>query len=276
VPRSCNFIHHWSTKASTIIGASDETECDNFSKHSSPESHFVSNTPGHYGPTALIDTSRKIPQIQDPYVDAGIGGSCAAGPPFDLCNAEPNSDWLSQYDNAGIHLAQSALQTTTDTPTIGKTIGCNKPHVLDPLAIAGFGSSYVAGPSCDVFNADPSNLAAGSALLYNSSGFMPQSVGAEVHLAQFTFQAAPTASAPGEFTCSRCGKAFKRKGDLTRHGKSHGLTKLYCPYANCPRRVYTRGFHRKDKLVDHLEFSHKIKKEDARHWATSATIVCKW
>ena len=168
-------------------------------------------------------------------------------------------DWSSQYDNAEIHLAQSALQATTDTLTIG------------------FGGSCVAGSPFDVCNADPSNLATGSALHYNDNdnNFMPQNVGAEVHLAQFAFPAAATASTRGEFTCSRCSKAFKRKGDLTRHGKSHGLTKFYCLYVNCPRHVYSKGFHRKDKLVDHLKLSHKMEKEDVRHWATS-TIVCKW
>ena len=211
---SCySLIQGWSTQASAIVGASDGIECDNFSKHSSLESHLVSNTPGYYGPTALItgdDTSRKPLQIQYPYLDDGIGGIYAAGPPFDVCNA------------------------------------------------------------------DPSNLATGSALHYNFNNFMPQSVGAEVHLAKFAFHAAPTASTQSEFTCSCCGKAFKRKGDLTRHGKSHGLTKFYCLYGNCPRRVYAKGFHRKDKLVQHLEFSHKMTNEDAKDWATSATIACKW
>jgi hypothetical protein len=160
------------------------------------------------------------------------------------------------------------LQTTTNTLTIDKTIGRNKPHVPDPFLIDGFGSSYAASTPFDVCIADLSNLATGSALHYDSSNFVPQSVGPEVHPAQFASHAAPTASTEAEFTCSSCGKAFKRKGDLTRHGKSHGLTKFYCVYANCPRRVYTKGFHRKDKLVDHLEFSHKMTKEDARHWAT--------
>jgi uncharacterized C2H2 Zn-finger protein len=258
-------------------------ECNDFSNHSSLESHFVSNTPGHYGPTTLItgdDPSRKIPSIQDQYLDAGIGGFYVAGPTLDICNAEPSnfatgnevlqdfSDGLSQYDNGGDHFAQSALQTTTDTLTIGKTIGWSEPHVLDPFLIDGFGSSSAASSPFDVCIADPSNLATGSALHYNSSNFMPQNLGTEVHLAQFAFHAGPTASTKGELTCPRCGKAFKRKGDLTRHGKSHGLTKFYCVYADCPRRLYTKGFHRKDKLVDHLEFSHKMTKEDARRWAT--------
>jgi Zinc finger, C2H2 type len=187
-----------------------------------------------------------------------------------------SSDWLPQYDNAGVHLSQSALQTTTGMLTIGNTIGWSKPHVLDPFLIAGFGNSYAASSPFGVCNANPSNLATGSALHYNSSNFMPQSIDAEVHLAQPAFHAAPAASTQDEFTCSRCGKAFKRKGDLTRHGKSHGLTKFYCVYASCPRHVYAKGFHRKDKLVDHLELSHKMTKEDARHWATSANIACKW
>ena len=187
-----------------------------------------------------------------------------------------SSDWLSQYDNAGVHLPRSALQITTDTLTIGEPIGWNKPHVLDPFLIAGFDNYYAASSPFDICNANLSNLATGSALHYNSSNFMPQSIGAEVHLAQSAFHAPPTASTQGEFTCSRCGKAFKRKGDLTRHRKSHSLTKFYCVYASCPRHVYTKGFHRKDKLVDHLELSHKMTKEDARHWATSANIACKW
>jgi hypothetical protein len=239
----------------------------------------------HYGPTALIaddHSSRKILPIQDPYLDAGIGGSYAVGPPFDICNAELSNlatrneglqdfsdcQWLSRHDNAGFHLPQSALQTTTDTLTIGKTIGWNKPHVLDPFLIDGFGSSYAASSPFGICIVDPSNLATGSAMHYDSSNFMPQSVGAEVHLAQSAFHAAPTASTEAEFTCSHCGKAFKRKGDLTRHRKGHGLTKFYCIYANCPRSVYTKGFHRKDKLVDHLESSHKMTKEDAKRWAT--------
>jgi len=242
------------------------------------EPHFVSNTPGHCSPTALIaddHPSRKILPIQDPYLDAGIGDSFAAGPSFDIFNAEPSnlatrneglqdfSDWLSQYDNAGVHLAQPALQTATDTITIGTTIGWNKSHVPDPFLIDDFGSSYAASSPFD-----PSSLATGSALHYDSSNFIPQSVGTEVHFAQFAFHAAPTTSIESEFTCSRCGKAFKRKGDLTRHGKSHGPTTFYCIYANCPRSVYTKGFYRKDKLVDHLESSHKMTKEDAKRWAT--------
>jgi hypothetical protein len=265
-----------------IVGAPDGIECDNFSNHSL-ESQFVSNTPGHYCPTALItggDTSQRTPPIQNPLLDAGIGGSYAAGPPFDICNAEPSnlatrnevlqdfSDWPSPYGNAGVHFAHSALQTTTATPTIGETIGWNKPHALDPFLIDDFGSSYTSGSPFDICIADPSSLATGSALPYNSSAFVPQSAGTEAHPSQFAFHAAPTASTLDKFTCSRCGKAFKRKGDLTRHGKSHGVTKFYCIYASCPRHVYTQGFHRKDKLVNHLESSHKMTKEDAKHWAT--------
>jgi uncharacterized C2H2 Zn-finger protein len=256
-------------------------ECDNFS-HYSFKSHFVSNTPGHYDPTAFItsdDTSRKIPPIQDPYVSAGVGESYTAGPPFDICNAEPSnlatgneilqdfSDWLSPYGNAGVHFTRPALQITTDTLTIGGT-SWNTPHVLDPFSIDSFESSYATGSPFSVHIADPSNLATGSALHYNSSAFVPQSAGTEAHPSQFPFHTAPTASTLDKFACSRCGKAFKRKGDLTRHGKSHGVTKFYCIYVGCPRHVYTQGFHRKDKLVDHLESSHKMTKEDAKHWAT--------
>jgi Zinc finger, C2H2 type len=160
------------------------------------------------------------------------------------------------------------LQTTTDTLTVGKAIGWNKPHVLDPFSIDGFESSYETGSPFGIYVADPSNLATGSALHCNSSAFVPQSASTKAHPSQFAFHAAPTASTQDRFTCSRCGKAFKRKGDLTRHGKSHGVTKFYCVYASCPRHAYTQGFYRKDKLVDHLELSHKMTKEDARHWAT--------
>jgi uncharacterized Zn-finger protein len=67
-------------------------------------------------------------------------------------------------------------------------------------------------------------------------------------------------------TCSHCDKAFKRKGDLVRHEKTHGLTMFYCVFVNCSRRIYTKGFYRKDKLMDHLQTSHKMTREDARYW----------
>jgi uncharacterized C2H2 Zn-finger protein len=181
---------------------------------------------------------------------------------------------LSPYGNAGVHFTRPAPQITTDTLTIGKTIGWNKPHVLDPFPIDSFENSYTTGSPFGVYIADPSNFATGSALHYNSSAFVPQNAAIETHPSQFTFHAAPKASTLDEFACSRCGKAFKRKGDLTRHEKSHGVTKFHCIYASCPRRAYTQGFYRKDKLVDHLESLHKMTKEDAKHCATPTAYSC--
>jgi hypothetical protein len=107
----------------------------------------------------------------------------------------------------------------------------------------------------------------------NSRAFVPQSTGNEAHPSQFAFHTAPTASTQDKFTCSHCGKAFKRKGDLTRHQESHRVTKFYCIYANCARHADTQGFYRKDKLVDHLESSHKMTKEEAKHWANRSGLL---
>jgi hypothetical protein len=178
-------------------------------------------------------------------------GDCIADPSNLTTGSALNynsSNLVPQSVGTEVHLAQSAFYAAPTASAHGQ---------------------FTSSPFGDRI-ADPSNLPTGSALNYNSSNHMPQIVGTEVRLAQSAFHVAPTASTQGRFTCSSCGIAFKRKGDLTRHQKSHGLTKFYCVYANCPRRVYTKGYHRKDKLVDHLEFSHKMTKEDARRW------VCKW
>ena len=60
-----------------------------------------------------------------------------------------------------------------------------------------------------------------------------------------------------------CKKSFKRKGDLTKHKKKHNLPEHHCPHDLCSR-AFPKGFHLKDKLVDHLVAKHKHMKEEAK------------
>jgi hypothetical protein len=56
--------------------------------------------------------------------------------------------------------------------------------------------------------------------------------------------------------CSTCDKAFGRKGDLDRHARTHTqAARYYCPIYGC--RFSARGFHRRDKLLDHMRQGHK-------------------
>ena len=59
--------------------------------------------------------------------------------------------------------------------------------------------------------------------------------------------------------CWVCGKAFKRKGDMERHSRTHAGPTLFCGVSGCNHL----GFNRKDKLRDHLKGKHGI---DARVW----------
>ncbi|KAH7075176.1 hypothetical protein FB567DRAFT_536302 [Paraphoma chrysanthemicola] len=58
-------------------------------------------------------------------------------------------------------------------------------------------------------------------------------------------------------TCTDCGKRFQRQNDLRRHMLSHQSPQSmhYCRFPDCDRR--TRGFPRKDKLMDHMRKYHK-------------------
>jgi hypothetical protein len=60
-----------------------------------------------------------------------------------------------------------------------------------------------------------------------------------------------------------CKRSFKRKGDLTKHKKKHDPPEHHCPYDLCSR-AFPKGFHLKDKLVDHLVAKHKRIKEEAK------------
>jgi hypothetical protein len=68
-----------------------------------------------------------------------------------------------------------------------------------------------------------------------------------------------------------CGKSFRRKGDLTRHvnGAHCNKSSFLCPFDRCPRSITGNGFHRKDKLIDHLTTAkHGLSREDALYQAT--------
>jgi hypothetical protein len=69
----------------------------------------------------------------------------------------------------------------------------------------------------------------------------------------------PRPTHAGLFTCDVDGctsKTFKRRGDLTRHSKTHGSQRRHdCPALHCDR-TGKRGFTRRDKLTDHILAGH--------------------
>jgi hypothetical protein len=63
---------------------------------------------------------------------------------------------------------------------------------------------------------------------------------------------------PPRLSCSLCDRTYGRKGDLDRHFRSHFDTdRFYCGVSSC--RFGVRGFHRRDKLEDHLRRGHGMK-----------------
>jgi hypothetical protein len=71
--------------------------------------------------------------------------------------------------------------------------------------------------------------------------------------------------------CRRNGQPFKTKGDLSRHMQLHRPPTLTCPKPFCPRS--RKGFHRKDKLMSHLEKGHGESKDAARMLAWEIEFV---
>ena len=66
-----------------------------------------------------------------------------------------------------------------------------------------------------------------------------------------------TATDNGRTPCPICPVTVKRKYDLRRHMLKHqdGARKFHCPMTGCKYQG-TRGFGRKDKLVDHIRARH--------------------
>lgn len=57
--------------------------------------------------------------------------------------------------------------------------------------------------------------------------------------------------------CAHCNTTFSRPSDLQRHClANHGTPRFNCVVSNCAR--HTKGFSRKDKLMDHLRSCHNI------------------
>ncbi|PSN64855.1 hypothetical protein BS50DRAFT_575007 [Corynespora cassiicola Philippines] len=53
----------------------------------------------------------------------------------------------------------------------------------------------------------------------------------------------------------KCEKTFKRKSELRRHQLSHSEARYSCPAIDCNRKG-KNGFHREDKLIDHVTQGH--------------------
>jgi hypothetical protein len=57
--------------------------------------------------------------------------------------------------------------------------------------------------------------------------------------------------------CPVCHASFSRKGDLDRHSRKHANgPRYYCRQPHC--RFGTKGFDRRDKLMDHMRRGHKM------------------
>jgi serine/threonine protein kinase/DNA-directed RNA polymerase subunit RPC12/RpoP len=68
----------------------------------------------------------------------------------------------------------------------------------------------------------------------------------------------PVSVAPGQqFTCSTCGKAFSRKGDLKTHEATHKEPRWECPYCQ-------KVLSRRDHLRNHIKKVHKTINEAER------------
>ncbi len=79
----------------------------------------------------------------------------------------------------------------------------------------------------------------------------------------------PSTSRPFKCHFSGCFRAYTRKGDLTRHLRSHATTfTAVCVIDDCPRSHEGRGFPRQDKLIDHLVQGHKMCRDLAKFAAT--------
>lgn len=78
-------------------------------------------------------------------------------------------------------------------------------------------------------------------------------------------------------TCKHRNKPFKTKGDFRRHQLLHKPPMFRCPRSDCDRS--RRGFHRKDRLISHLERGHLESKKQAKmlaceqDQATNATML---
>lgn len=83
----------------------------------------------------------------------------------------------------------------------------------------------------------------------------------------------PEGSSPFSCKWPSCNwnKPFKTKGDFNRHQLLHGPRKFNCPMDFCARS--RKGFHRKDKLISHLERGHHESKQRAKMLACEQELV---
>jgi len=66
-------------------------------------------------------------------------------------------------------------------------------------------------------------------------------------------------------------RPFKTKGIFNRHQLLHGSRKFKCPMDFCPWS--RKGFHRKDKLMSHLERGHHKNKQQAKMLACEQELA---
>lgn len=72
-------------------------------------------------------------------------------------------------------------------------------------------------------------------------------------------------AAKHKFSCQvlECPRSYSKPGQLRRHMKDHSAKRYYCADPMCPRGLASKGWPRRDKLVDHLFKRHKYERPEA-------------